>query len=58
MLDADKRIDEIQEILEQSQMANTYPDRYTEFKRLTVEQHFALWDEMWGLMCKRNAKSL
>ena len=56
-MDANKRIDEIHEILEQSQWANTYPDRYMEFKRLTAEQHFALWDEMWGLICKRNAKS-
>ena len=51
MMDSkEERIAEIQEILERSQRANCYPDKYEESDRLTRKQHFELWDEMWELM--------
>ena len=44
------RVAEIQEILEQSQSANCYPEKYSGFRRLEPEEHFRLWDEMWRLV--------
>lgn len=44
------RVAEIQEMLEQSQSANCYPEKYASFRRLEPEEHFRLWDEMWRLV--------
>ena len=53
----EERIAEIQEILERSQRANCYPDKYEESDRLTRKRHFELWDEMWELMKTKSVGS-
>ena len=50
MDDKNKRIGEIQSMLELSQRANCHPEQYEDTDRLTRKQHFDLWDEMWHLM--------
>lgn len=52
----DRRIEEIHLALEQSQAANCHPDQYKEYKRLSAKEHFELWDEMWKLICERDAR--
>lgn len=50
MDDKNKRILEIQSMLELSQRANCHPEQYEKTDRLTRKQHFDLWDEMWRLV--------
>lgn len=45
-----ERIAEIQDILEKSQSARCYPDKYIGHRQLSEDEHFRLWDEMWRLM--------
>ena len=51
----DDRIAKLHLELEHSQSANSYPDQYPEYRKLSSKEHFEMWDEMWKLVCERNA---
>ena len=50
------RIEDYSKTLEQSQHANCHPDQYPEYRRLSTKEHFEMWDEMWKLVCERDAR--
>jgi hypothetical protein len=47
------KIEDLHLKLAQSQCANSYPNQYPNFQRLSPHEHFALWDEMWELVKTR-----
>lgn len=54
----DRQIEELHLALSQSQSANCYPDKYMDYRRLSPNEHFEAWDEMWRLVCERKTKSV
>ena len=52
----DTKIEELHVKLTQSQCANSHPEQYFNYKRLSENDHFALWDEMWKLVQERESR--
>lgn len=50
----DAKISEMSQKLMQSQCANSYPEQYPQYQRLSSKEHFDLWDEMLKLIQERD----